>query len=289
MSYRVKQRIFSGVVCEQEIFSVSSSRQKKTPKSYSMKIRFESDEAYERYKDGVRRRNFIRIVNANYDPESLYITLTFDKENEVHTFEEARMIRDLYYRRLKYMYPDSVPCLVMGRGKTTNRIHLHMISKGIPKEYIIQQWTYGSIVDVQTLREHNYYNNIDCGADYTALANYLYDHWTPEQGGHHYKISKNAKKPEKEKPTQPTREYSVDHPPRPPKGYTYTEGYQTEYGYMRFKYVKIPEHDKKQGSRGNLLNTPCIYERFCDDDGGTGARRAMTDPPPRRRSSLQQP
>lgn len=282
MSYRVKQRIFAGVVCEQEIFSVSSSRHKKTPKSSSMKIRFQSAEEYERYKNGVRLRNFIRLVNANFDPDSLYITLTFSKENEVHTFEEARMIRDLYYRRLKYMYPDSVPCIVMGRGKTTNRIHLHMIVKGIPKEYIVEQWTYGNIVDVQTLREHNYYNNIDHGADFTALATYLYNHWTPEQGGHRYKISKNAKKPEKEKPTSPVREYSIDHPPRAPKGYEYVEGFQTEYGYMRFKYVRVPDRDPKQGSRGNLLRTPCIYERFYDEDG-EGVRRSMSDPPTCRR------
>ena len=278
MSYRVKQRTYSGVVCEQEIFSVSSSKHRRSKKRLPQ-IRFQTEEQYEQYKAGISRRRFVQLVNCNFSPSSFYSTLTFDQENEVHTFQEARKIRDRFWRRLKYMYPDAIICIVMGRGKTTSRIHFHMLSQGVDPDDIKKQWImYGAVIDIRQLREHNYYNGIDYGADYTALANYLWHHWTPEQGGHRYKMSKNAKKPEKETPTQPVREYSVEHPPRPPIGYAYVEGFQTEYGYMHFKYVKIPEKDKKQGSRENLLNLPCIYEKFCNEEKENGIRRVISYP-----------
>ena len=283
MSYRIKQRIFSGVVCEQEVYSVPS-RRRKTNRTSVPKPRFQSEEEYQKYKEGIARRKCIRLVNENFAPGDIYSTLTFDSENEIHTWKEARMIRDRYWRRIKYAYPDAVIMIFMGRGKTTNRIHFHMLSHGVPEEAIRWQWiTYGAVIDTRALREHNYYNGIDYGADFTALANYLFNHWTPEQGGHHYKISRNAKKPKKEEPKEAILSYSLAHPPRAPKGYAYVEGFQTEYGYLHFKYVQIPEKDPKQRSRGDLLQSPCIYEKFCNEEGQEGQRRAMIDPPSRRR------
>ena len=75
----------------------------------------------------------------------------------------------------------------MGRGKGTHRIHFHMVSEGIPEEQIRKLWGMGEIVRIEHLREHNYYSGIDHGQDYTGLANYLFGHWTPEQGGHRWK------------------------------------------------------------------------------------------------------
>ncbi|MBR0081561.1 MAG: hypothetical protein IJP98_02340 [Clostridia bacterium] len=282
MAYRVKQRIFAGAVCEQEVYSVTSNR-KRTAKDSVPRIRFQSEEEYEQHKAGISRRHFVQLVNANFSPTSLYSTLTFDQENEVHTFEEAQQLRDRYWRRLKRMYPDAVICIVVGRGKSTKRIHLHMLSEGVDVAALLDEWTYGDIVDVQHLREHNYYNGIDYGADYTALANYLWNHWTPEQGGHRYKITKNARKPEKERPTEPVTAYSLEHPPRPPRGYAYVEGFSTEYGYLHFKYVKIPEKDPKRGSRGDLLGNPCKYVKFWNQEGQEGTIIKQDSPSASRR------
>lgn len=289
MSYRVKQRIFSGAVCEQEVYSVSSNRSR-TASNAVPRLRFQSEEERELHKAGISRRRFVQLVNCNFSPTSYYSTLTFDTENEVHTFEEARQIRDRYWRRLRYMYPDAVMCVVMGRGKTTSRIHLHMLSEGIDPDVIKMQWIiYGAVIDIRQLREHNYYNGIDYGADYTALANYLWKHWTPEQGGHRYKMTKNAKKPIKERPTEPITAYSLERPPKAPKGYAYVEGFQTEYGYVHFKYVRIPEKDPKKKDRGDLLNGPCKYVNFYDEEGQPGKRiEPLFRPSGRVRPSLQQ-
>lgn len=276
MAYQVKQRIFSGTVCEQEVYFASTNRNR-TAKDEVPRLRFQNEEERKRHREGISRRRFVQIVNANFSPSSIYSTLTFDQSNEIHTFQEARIIRERFFRRLKYVNPDAVLCIVMGRGKTTNRIHLHMISEGITEQQIRAAWWYGAVVECDHLREHNYYNKIDYGTDYTGLANYLWRHWTPEQGGHRYKITRNAKKPIKERPTEPIRAFSLERPPVAPKGYKYVEGFRTEYGYYHFKYVKAPPRDTRQGSRGDLLKTPCKYVNFKNEEGHEGRSIRMRE------------
>ena len=271
MSYHVKRRIFSGAVCEQELYSVSSNRRRMNRDSVP-RIRFQTEAEREKHNAGISRRRFIQLVNANFSHTSYYTTLTFDNEHEVYTFQDAKKIRDNYIRRLKYANPAAVICIVMGRGKSTARIHFHLISEGVDPDDLIFKWPYGDVVECKRLREHNYYNGIDYGQDYTALANYLWNHWTEEQGGHRYKFTRNAKKPVAETPTEPALLYSLEHPPRPPKGYVLVEAWQTEYGYSHFKYVKIPPRDPKQGDRGDLLRTPCKYVKFWNEEGYGGQK-----------------
>ena len=236
---RVKRKIYSGCVLEQEVYTVERVRTgcgHREPKP-----RFNSPEERAAHKDGISRRRHRRLVNENFSPASLYSTLTFDQENEVHDFEDARHLRDLYYRRLKRAYPDSVIFIYMGKGKHTNRIHLHMLTDGIPKEQLIAGWKYGQITDCEHLRSHNFYDGVDHGQDYTALADYLWSHWTPEQGGKRWKQSQNARQPEKEQAKAIKRNYSPEKPPRTPKGYILVDIKTTKYGYINFRYVREPE------------------------------------------------
>lgn len=235
---RVKRRIFSGVVCEQEVYDVPDrtvNLEKTEPRP-----RFKTEEERELHKMGISRRKHARMVNENYGPSSLYSTLTLDDESEVHTFKEARRIRDLYVRRLKYHAPDARINIYMGRGKHTQRIHFHMISEGLSEQMIREQWGLGDVLRSDHLREHNNYDGVDYGRDYTGLANYLFDHWTPEQGGHRWKQTKNLNKPERETPTIAILNYSERRPPRAPKGYVLVESRATKFGYLYFKYILEP-------------------------------------------------
>ena len=126
---RVKRRIFSGVVCEQEVYTVSD---RANIKKAEPRPRFKDDEERAQHRIGISKRKHQRLVNENFSPLSLYSTLTFDDDSEVHTFSEARRIRDNYFRRLQRACPDAKIIIYMGRGKSTNRIHFHMISDGIP-------------------------------------------------------------------------------------------------------------------------------------------------------------
>lgn len=231
---RAKRRTFSGCVCEQEVYPIHTRRNYKNSEP---RPRFANDEERQAHKDAISRRRHARLVNENFSPSSLYSTLTFDLDNEVHDYIEGKKLRDLFVRRLKRKYPDAVIFIYMGRGKHTNRFHLHMLSEGIPKEYIEKQWIYGNINRIENLREHNFYDGVDHGQDYTALADYLFNHWEPEQGRHRWKQTRNARQPEREDATLCVRKYSEEHPPVAPRGYRLVETRSTKYGYLYCKYV----------------------------------------------------
>lgn len=108
-----------------------------------------------------------------------------------------------------------------------------MISDGIPEETISGKWNDGSVIHIRHLREHNYYNGVDYGQDYTGLADYLFNHWTPEQGGHRWKATRNLRQPEKEAPTLALRTYTEKKAPIAPKGYKLVEARATKWGYIR--------------------------------------------------------
>lgn len=247
---RVKARYFSGAVCEQIVFTVPD-RIKNIKAAKPARPRFRNEEEREQHRAGISRRNHARLVNANFSPSSLYSTLTFNNEYEVHTFEEARRIRNNYVRRLKYHHPDARITIYMGRGKATRRIHFHMLSDGIPEEEITALWGMGEIVRIEHLKEHNYYNGIDHGQDYTGLANYLFDHWTKEQGGHRWKQTQNMEKPKREDATPVKRNYTESKPPRPPKGYIFVESRATKYGYLYYKYVLEPPKRTRRKKAGS--------------------------------------
>ena len=183
----------------------------------------------------------IRLVNENFGPDSLYVTLTFDVHNEVHSAAECRRERDNFIRRLLRRYPAAKIFCVYGQGQHTQRFHLHMLSSGIPEEALGKIWGRGSVFRADRLRAHNYYDGIDHGRDYTGLVNYLLDHWRPEVGGHRYKATRSCREPVPEPPTEAVREYSPEHPPIAPRGYTYVSAKVTRYGYQRYKYVKIDD------------------------------------------------
>lgn len=245
MAKQIKKRIFAGAVCDQIVYSVGD---KTDSKKAAPRPRFKNDEERAEHRRLIARRHHARVINANYSPSSLYSTLTMDDEHEVHSFDEARKIRNRYYDRLKTKHPAAKIHIYMGRGKSTNRIHLHMLSDGIPAEDIARLWKQGTVLRIEPLKEHNYYNGHDCGQDYTGLANYLFDHWTPEQGGRNrYKYSKaTCKAPEEETPTECVREYSPDKPPVAPKGYEFIRTDYNKYGYICFHYVKRPKKRKRQ-------------------------------------------
>ena len=146
---RVKRAIYSGVVLEQLVYTVPE-RQKKLKKP--PRTRFATEEERAAHREGISRRHHARLVNENFNTESLYSTLTFDNTDEVYDFADAKRLRNNFVRRLQYYCPDAKIIIYMGRGKHTHRIHFHMLSHGIPEKLIQEQWIYGSVIRVEHLR-----------------------------------------------------------------------------------------------------------------------------------------
>lgn len=268
---KAKRERWSGAVHEKTIFNMPDGA--RNPARYEpekmTRERFETDTEYLKFKENISRRNHYWKFMANFSKTSLYSTLTFDTEWEVHTFIDAKIIRRRLIRALKRKYPDAVIFLYMGRGKATKRIHFHMVSEGIPEEFISSKWKYGTVVDIEPLREHNYYDGVDHGADYAGLANYLFDHWTEEVGGHRWFQTKNAKEPDKDPPEELAEgeTYSEKNPPEAPKGYKLVTTEATPYGYLCFKYVVVPPKDPRRSAAKNnrtkgRLDKPCKCVKF---------------------------
>ena len=241
---RVKARIFAGSVCEQYVFTIPDAS--RNIKNAEPRPRFRDDAERREYNLKKARQHFVRICNQNFTPESYYSTLTLDTEHEIHDFKTAKKEFNNYYKRLKRKYPKAKIVWVMGRGKSTHRIHFHMISDGIPEEAIREKWGMGEISRIEHLREHNRNEKgVDCGRDYTKLAAYLFNHWTPEQGGHYWHgTTKNLKQPDREATKPIKRVYTETKPPRAPKGFILVESRANQYGYLYYKYVRKPEKRK---------------------------------------------
>ena len=238
-----KRTTRSGNILEQEVYNIAPNT-KKLRGAEPNPLNIRTDEEKEEYNRKQSLKRFIRIVNTNFNPTSYYVTLTFDDEHLPPDFKSARRVLDNYTRRLQYSFPNLVMVAVMGRGKRSERIHFHLIVSGVDKEAISNKWTQGKVVRVDQLRKHNIYNGVDHGQDYTALAIYLFNHWTKEQGGKRWKQTKTVQQPIKERPKMIRRRYSLDKPPITPKDYMLVEKKESEHytgGYLYFKYVKIPD------------------------------------------------
>lgn len=238
---QAKQRTFAGAVCYQTVYSLPD--RVRDVKKYEPRPRFKDAEERQKHKLGISRRRHAKEFNENFSPTSLYSTLTFSDEWEVHDFQSAKRVRNNFLRVLKRAYPDAVIYMYVGRGKSTHRIHLHMVSEGVPKDFIDVKWKYGTVKRIDNLRKNNYYDGVNHGQDYTGLANYLFDHWTQEVGGHRWLKTKNAREPQAEKPTEVHIRggYNLERSPIPPKGYTLVETKATKYGFFFYKYVITPQ------------------------------------------------
>ena len=248
MAKMVKQRIFAGEVCDQMVYL-----QQEDGRGISVKNpapRFKTEGEREEHRRKIARRNHALLINANFGPTSYFSTFTFDNENEVYEFEDAKRVRDIFWRRLRGKNPKAKLSIYMGRGKSTARIHFHVLSDGIAPEDLKACWTWGDIRECRQFRDHNIdkVTGTDHGHDYTNVANYCFDHWTIEQGkGARYKHTRNFCQPEIEMPTVCHIIYSPERPPIAPKGYIYTgDCYSTPYGYMRFRYIVNPNRHRRE-------------------------------------------
>ena len=169
---RVKRRTFSGVVCEQEVYNVPDrikSLEKAEPRP-----RFKNEEERELHRIGISRRKHARLINENYGPTSLYSTLTLDNESEVHTFDEARRIRDLYRPAPEIPRARREDQYLHGPRQDDFPYTFSHDFRGRLGKLIRDLWGLGDVLRIEHLREHNYYNGVDYGRDYTGLANYLF-------------------------------------------------------------------------------------------------------------------
>lgn len=241
---RYKRKTYSGVVLEQEVYFAGEGA-KDAPdierRLWHPKTEAEKKAANERQS----QKRMTRLINSTFAVGGSYVTLTYDDKHLPETWEEAEKILKKYIRVIKYKFPNARIVAVTGEGRRSGRLHHHLIIAGAWESYIVKKWTCGSVVRIEPLRAHNYYDGKDCGRDYTALALYLWAHSASRpKKGKRWVQTKNCVQPEAEKAQEIRRDYSAEKPPRTPKGYRFVYAYEGKNGYLLFKYVKDPPHGR---------------------------------------------
>ncbi|MDE5992717.1 MAG: hypothetical protein K2G87_06665, partial [Oscillospiraceae bacterium] len=148
---------------------------------------------------------------------------------------------DNYIRRLRYSNPHAKIVAVTGYGSRSGRLHHHLIVSGVSEGDLLGKWLLGDIAKVEHLRKDNYYNGVNHGEDFTALAIYLHQHTPTARKGKRWKQTKNIQQPLQEKAKRVKRVYSAERPPKAPKGFMFVEARTSDYyksGYVYFKYVR---------------------------------------------------
>lgn len=230
----------SGAVYEIEIYPVSEAVRdisKSSPKPENIRTP-EEKKRYNRHKS---EKQCIRLVNANFTSSSYYVTLTYDNEHLPASYAEALKNVENYTRRLKYANPNARIMSFTGYGSRGGRLHHHLLIDCVSEADILSKWTFGKIAKAEHLRKHNYYNGVDHGEDFTALAVYLHKHSPDEYKGKRWKQTKNIQQPIRYKAKKFKRAYSIERPPKAPKGFILVEKRVNEYyksGYVCFKYVR---------------------------------------------------
>lgn len=259
-----ERRIYAGCTLEIQKYLEEKVRAR-NPERSAPNPRFKSKEEREEFMLARSRRKFERLVNENFTPSGYYCTFTCSKEYECHTPEDIKYLRDLFWRRLRRYCPDVKIVMVCGRNgsskdkKTGKKLrngdafHLHAAIEGASQEDIARAWTFGHM-RIDPLREHCYYEGVDHGPDYTALADYMLDHWKPEQGPRRWKATRNMSKPDIEVTFAPADDTVKKNGgdssiPETPKGYIFVSAEHTKYGFSSFKFVIDPKPRKdKHGS-----------------------------------------
>lgn len=244
----VRRDVYAGVVLEREFYHVPEGVKEpllaKPPKEEARTPEEKQAVAHRQ-----AQLHFCRLVNATFGALGLlawYVTLTFFDEELPADFATAKRLVRNYLRRLKTACPGMRAVATLGRGRWTGRIHAHLIIAGPSKKLILSKWPHGNVSKAVTLKKNNFYEGVDHGADYTGLACYMIDHWTPEQGGHRWMSCGKLEKYDKDKRSVPKAQYSLEKPPPTPKGYKLVGSKKTR-AMLSFKFVRIPpgeEEDK---------------------------------------------
>ncbi|MCM1330599.1 MAG: hypothetical protein NC253_14305 [Ruminococcus sp.] len=231
----------SGAVYEIEYYPISETvRDFKNSKPEPVNVRTDAEK--ERYNKHKSEKHFIRLVNTNFTSAAYYVTLTYDNEHLPESYAAAVKNLDKYIRRLRYSNPNAKIIAVTGYGRKSGRLHHHLIVSGVSEGDILGKWTFGEIAKVEHLRKNNYYNGVNHGEDYTALAVYLHRHTPADHKGKRWKQTKTIQQPLREKAERVKRVYSPERPSKAPNGFELVEVKTCEWfnGYINFKYVRKP-------------------------------------------------
>lgn len=208
----------------------------------------------QKYNDRVAVRKCTRLLNANFKPQDLFLTLTYRKGSKV-TPEESKKHKDKFLRNLRRNLSRQGEELrylgTIGIGER-GAIHHHIVISSMDPRELQQFWPYGRI-DCQPL--HN-------NGEYSKLAAYICHQNRDGKGktiaGNRWYRSKNLINPQAFVEEVSAKEWRE--PPQPIKGYiidpdSIETGYSPVTGipYLFYRMIKIPPKSRAIAPDGRIL------------------------------------
>lgn len=221
-------------------------------------------EAVRQYNCKLAKRRLTRLINANFVPDDLWITLTYERENRPESKDEAKAILSKFMRRLRSKYIKAG--LELKAVKATARgergaLHHHVIvNQGIPTREITKLWR--EISGASERAHPPYYVPLYPEGEFSSLASYIVDQIEVEEGDifeRKWTGTRNLTKPIEE-PPKDIAEIKWQEPPAPIDGY-YIDTYSIEAGtnevtgrpYLFYRMVKIENGFTCRDDNGKLL------------------------------------
>lgn len=205
-------------------------------------------EQQQKINDRMTERKLTRLMNANFDETSLYVTWSYTKENRPNTEQLLKHVKKLLadLRKLYKAEGKVLKYIETAEVGTRGAAHIHMVINDIDPRKLKKLWEYG-FIDIKPL---------DSSGQYRKLAGYFIKYYQKTRGTSEqiqkkaYNCSRNLIRPETERKPMKGERFTKEI--KVPNGWyldkdSVEEG-TTEDGYEYFRYtlIKCPEEHRKR-------------------------------------------
>ena len=181
-------------------------------------------EAMKRYNDELAVRRLTRLINANFEPDDLWVTLTYERETRPESKQAAKRQLSAFLVKLRRLYGEhGVELKYVKRTALGERGALHhhiVIPQGVPTRHITRLWR--EHIGASDRAHPPFYVPLYPDSEFSSLAGYIVKQTTDDIDDDKYEKkwvgSRNLKKPV-EDPPEDIEEIKWQEPPEAWSGY----------------------------------------------------------------------
>lgn len=222
-------------------------------------------DAMKRYNEELAVRRLARLINANFIPDDLWVTLTYEKETRPSDKQDAKVQLSAFCTKLRKLYNEcGVELKYLKRTALGERGALHhhiIIPQGVPTRRITQLWK--DHIGASAKAHPPFYVPLYPDGEFSTLAAYIVGQMAEDMEEEKYERkwvgSRNLKKPQ-EDPPEDIEEIKWQEPPEAWEGYCIdTDSIRagtnelTGRPYLFYRMVKIEEGFTCRDDKGRLL------------------------------------
>lgn len=229
-------------------------------------------EAMQRYNEELAERKLTRLTNANFEPDDLWMTLTYEKETRPQSKQESKAQLSAFLVKLRKLYKEyGVELKYIKRTALGERGALHhhvIIPQGVPTRRITQLWR--EHIGASSRAHPPFYVPLYPDGEYSTLAAYIVGQMDEDVDEEKFERSwigsRNLKKPIYD-PPEDIEEIKWQEPPEAWDGY-YIDTDSIHAGtneitgrpYLFYRMVKVEDGYTCRDDNNKLLRGAAAVE-----------------------------